>query len=203
MTPVRPDDGREEAIGKGGDVLGEGAGFTLLEVLAAAVVLVIAVAAGTGIIALALTQSSRDVTAVGERDAALEVQWRLAGLPYVSAAPGEESLVAALFPHATVAFNTPEELYVPAADGCWPGPAFVTYQEADGRRLAAVAQFLWRTGDGGWVTVPRGRIDGACFDVDTPPPVLRLELRPANDPSRPALLSRVFVADCLRGDDAP
>jgi len=179
------------------------AGFTLLEVLAAAVVLVIAVAAGTGIVTLALMQSSRDASAVDDGDAALDVQWRLAGLPYASATPGEESLVAALFPHATVALNTPTAHYVPAAAGCWPGPAFVTFQEAGDRRLAAVAQFLWRTADGGWTTVPRDRLDGARFDIDTPPPVLRLELRPAGDPSRPALLSRVFFAGGPRAEGAP
>jgi hypothetical protein len=173
--------------------LGSAAAFTLVEVAAAAAVLVISVLAGTGLAVLASRQAAAADRGVADRDAALDLLWGLEKLPYVAPA-GCPCLTAEVFPHAVVARNSATARYVPTATGSLPAASFVTRRENDGRALVLVARLLTRDASGDWRPVNDAALRGRDLSVDVPPPALLLEVRRDGFREGASLAGRLFVA---------
>jgi hypothetical protein len=180
---------RESAHGR----LRSSAAFTLLEVVAAAAVLVVSVLAGTGLALLASRQAAAAGGSGADRDAALDLLWGLEELPYVAPA-GSPSLTAQVFPHAVAARNSATARYVAVATGSLPAASFVTRREHDGRALVLVARFLTRDARGDWCPVSDSSLCGRDLAVAVPPPALLLEVRLDGPHGSLALAGRLFVA---------
>ena len=136
-----------------GTLLGRaGAGFSLLEVLIAATLLLMTITAVTICVA-SVSRAGARLEETMDRDRAVRVvSERLGVLPFCAgsypqagAEPGDHAsdLVAAVFPHARPAQNTATARYV-AADGDDRAPAgsFVTLLTEDGVQITCVARFL-------------------------------------------------------------
>jgi hypothetical protein len=169
------------------------AAFTLVEVAAAAAVLVLSVLAGTGLALLASRQVAAADGSVADRDAALGLLWSLEQLPYVAPA-GSPSLVAQVFPHAVAARNSAAARYMGAAGEELPAGSFVTLREQDGRALLLVARFLARDESGAWCPVDDASLAGRDLAAADPPPALLLEVRRDRHGRRTMLAGRLFAA---------
>lgn len=184
------------------------AGFSLVEVLAAAAVLIIATASGAGVVRLAGAVSGHDADARHESDAALQLAWRLRSLPYLADEPGGPSVVASLFPHTSEDGGS-AGFYVAARREPWPEACFVAFHVTDAGRVCTVAQFVQSTRDpeadgaesaalagagDGWTVIGDDELSAMAL-LEAPPAALRVEVRSARRPDRPALATLFFLAD--------
>jgi hypothetical protein len=128
------------------------AGFSLLEAVIAASLLLMTITAVTTCVA-GFSGAGARLEENMDRDRALRlVAERLGVLPFCAgsypqagAEPGDPAgdLLAAVFPHARTAQNTPTARYVAADwDGVAPAGSFVTLLTEDGVRVTCVARFL-------------------------------------------------------------
>jgi hypothetical protein len=196
MIPLAP---RLPRLSPAGCAPAPSAGFTLVEVAAAAAVLVVSILAGTSLVGLASGQVTATARVTAAGDAALEVLATLDGLPYGSAA-GLPSVVGQVFPHAQTARNIPEAFYVTSATESWPGGCFVHRRPVDGTAVFLVARFLRRGPGGEWEPLADADLQGRDFTSDAPPAV-RVDIRAAD---RGAYLGgRVYVARASAGEPAP
>jgi type II secretory pathway pseudopilin PulG len=139
------------------------AGFSLLEVVISAALLLVTITAVTTCV-VGVSRAGARLEQAMDRDRALRVVAdRLGALPFCAdsypqagAEPGSHArdLVAAVFPHARPAQSTTTARYVAAGgdDGA-PAGSFVTMLTEDGVPVTCVARFL-----AGW--------DGAAVDPD-------------------------------------
>jgi hypothetical protein len=160
------------------------AGFSLLEVVVAAALLLLTVTATTACVT-AVSRAGQRLEGEMAADRALaSVTARLRCLPFCPSAlpapaaecgPGASDLVSAVFPHARADGGTEEGYFVAVSEDGIPAGSFVTSLSADGVRIVCVARF--RDAAGGWL----GPDDLAGFDVHTagrvPAAALALDLR--------------------------
>ena len=126
-------------------------GFSLLEVVIAAALLLMTVTAVSATV-VGVSRAGARLGASMDADRAVRSEAeRLRALPYCAAsypqpgARGEEApdLVAAVFPHALTAQNAPSARYVAAAEESGaPAGSFVTLLTRDGVVVRCVARFL-------------------------------------------------------------
>lgn len=159
------------------------AGFTLLEVVIAAGLLLTTIAAITMCVTSVSRGGARLQAAMDAERAARVVAERLRGLPFCAAAypapgavtgPGADDLVAAVFPHARLSDNTEVARYVAGGeeDHAAPG-SFVTLVDEGGVEVRCVAQFLRSEGEaalgpsevGGWSVTDESALPGAVLLV--------------------------------------
>jgi hypothetical protein len=127
-------------------------GFTLLEVVVAAGILLVTIAAVTFCVVNVSRAGARLERTMDADRAVRQVAQRLRLLPFCSGSypqaasasgthPGD--LIAAVFPHADLAQNIPEACYIAAA--VWeeePAGSFVTLLSEEGVRVKCFARFL-------------------------------------------------------------
>ena len=129
------------------------AGFSLLEVVVAAGLLLMTIAAVTACITNSSAAEARLQAAMDADRAVRAVAERMRSLPFCAATlpapssargPAATDLVAAVFPHARVAENTEAARYIVVAgeEGDAPPGSFVTLVEERGVELRCVAVFL-------------------------------------------------------------
>jgi len=175
------------------------AGFTLVEVAAAAAVLVVSILAATSLVRLASGQVAATARSTAAGDAALEVLATLDGLPYV-AGDGVSSVVEQVFPHAQTARNVPDAFYVTAATESWPGGCFVHRRPVSGTVVFLAARFMRRGSGGDWEPLADADLQGWDLTLGAPPAV-QVEVRAAE---RGVYLGgRVYVARAAAGEPAP
>lgn len=172
-------------------------GFSLVELLAAVAVLTLSVAAGTGVLGLALATDGEGRRCRTDRDAAVELLWSFETMPYCTDEGGAASLVSLLFPHAVVARNREDAFYCPTASPPWPAVSFVTRHEVGGRAVVVVARFLARDADGLLRVVDEAGLTGIDLVESVPPPALFVEVRPVGSSGGSTAVARLFVADAL------
>jgi hypothetical protein len=152
------------------------AGFTLLEVVIAAGLLLSTVAAVTGCVAVVSRAGARVQISMDADRAVRTVADRLRGLPFCATAypdPGvprglaAADLVAAVFPHARASENTETVRYVAVGEGDVAAGSFVTLMDEGGVHVRCVARFL--SGLGGVALSPE-ELDGWSADPDSAPP---------------------------------
>lgn len=160
-------------------------GFSLLEAVIAATLLLVTITAVTTCVAGVSNAGSR-LAETMDRDRALRrVSERLCALPFCAGSPAQAGagagdpagdLVATLFPHASPGQNTPAACYVTTGgDDTAPAGSFITVLTEDGVPVTCVARFL--TGPDGPVLGP---FDLAGWDaasgVAPPAPTLSVVL---------------------------
>ena len=162
-------------------------GFSLLEVVIAAGLLLLTVTAVTAAVT-SVSQAGRRADAGVRADVALEAAIsRLASLPFCAAAlpalpagdfAAATDLVAAVFPDAGSPRDAVDARYVAADGGGVPAGSFVTRFDRDGVLVTCVARFR-RTVAGSWL----GPADLAGWDLAEssrlPAPVLAVEVTSA------------------------
>ncbi len=179
------------------------AGFSLLEAVIAASLLLVTITAVTTCVA-GVSGAGARLEENMDRDRALRlVSERLGVLPFCAgsypqagAEPGDTAhdLLAAVFPHARPARNTPTARYVAAGgDGLAPAGSFVTVLTEDGVRVTCVARFLARLDES-----PLGPDDLGGWDAASaaapPAPVVSVELT-LDDGGRGITLVRSAMAE--------
>lgn len=160
-------------------------GFSLLEVVVAAGLLLMTIAAVTACVANSGAARARLQASMDADRAARAMAERLRSLPFCAAtlpAPGSArgaaatDLVAAVFPHARIAENTEAARYIIAAGeaaGAPPG-SFVTLAEEGGVEVRCAAVFL--TSEGG-STLGVAELDGWSVSAMAAPPSAVLLVR--------------------------
>jgi hypothetical protein len=127
-------------------------GFSLLEAVIAAALLLVTIAAVT-VCAAGVSGAGARLEQRMDRDRVLRrLAERLGALPFCAGRPAQAGdgtgyaagdLVAAVFPHARPAQNTPGAYFVAAGgDGTAPAGSFVTVEIEDGVPVTCVARFL-------------------------------------------------------------
>jgi hypothetical protein len=159
------------------------AGFSLLEVVIAAGLLLMTIAAVTACVTNSGAAKARLQAAMDADRAARAVAERLRSLPFCAAAlpaPGSArgsaatDLVAAVFPHARVAENTEAARYIVSAgeDADAPPGSFVTVVEENEVEVRCVAVFL--AGEGG-AAFGAAELDGwSAREMAAPPSAVLL-----------------------------
>ena len=154
------------------------AGFSLLEVVVAAGLLLMTIAAVTACVTTAGAGRGRLAAAMDTDRAVRVVAERLRSLPFCAATlPAPSSargsaatdLVAAVFPHARVAENMEAARYIVSAgeDADAPPGSFVTLVEEGGVEVRCVAVFL--AGEGG-AALGAAELDGwSAREMAAPP----------------------------------
>jgi type II secretory pathway pseudopilin PulG len=151
-------------------------GFTLLEVVVAAGLLLMTVAAVTGCVTAVSRGGTRLQASMDADRAVRTVADRLRGLPFCATAypdPGAPrglaaaDLVAAVYPHATASENTETARYDAVGDEDVAAGSFVTLMDDGGVQVRCVARFLSRM-DG--VALGPAELDGWSADLDSSPP---------------------------------
>jgi hypothetical protein len=153
------------------------AGFSLLEAVIAAGLLLMTIATMTACLANAGAGRAHLKAAMDGDRAVCAVAERLRGLPFCAAAypdpgsargPVATDLVAAVFPHARVSENTDAARYVAAGmEADVPSGSFVTLLEDQGVEMRCVARFL--EAEGG-VALGGAELDGwSVGEWDAPP----------------------------------
>jgi Tfp pilus assembly protein PilV len=139
-------------------------GFSLLEVLIAAILLT---CVGTATTALTLV-SGHQIGAAARASLAQEVAAstleRLRSLPFASSfdgAPSAASIVQELFPHAIVARNQDDAFVSLSTAG--GGATFTTRNAMQGVAVTTEATFV-RSGRTGWLCVPSSAVEGYAAD---------------------------------------
>ena len=157
-------------------------GFTLLEVVVTAGLLLLTIAAVTLCVVNVSRAGVRLERSMDGDRAARRVAQRLRLLPYcagsypqAATARGARALdlVAAVFPHASSGQNTPEARYVAAAGDDEPEGCFVSLLTEAGVQVRCVARFL--TGPDGSELGPEG-VGGWDAATATAPPAPALSL---------------------------
>jgi len=161
------------------------AGFSLLEVIISAALLLMTITAVTICVSNVSRAGARLQDAMDQDRVLRTVADRLGALPFcadsypqvgVSSGDGSRDLVVAVFPHARPALNIAAARYV-AADGSDGAPAgsFVTLLTEDGVRVTCVARFL--AGPDGAALGPDGLGGWDAAAATAPPaPSLSVEL---------------------------
>jgi hypothetical protein len=159
------------------------AGFSLLEAVIAAGLLLMTVTAVTLCVANVSGAGARLERTMDADRAARRVAERLRTLPFCAPAyplpagePSSHDLVGAVFPHAQPSWNTASARYVGAAgDPVAPQGSFVTLIEDHGVKVRCVAQFL--SGPDGPRADPADVEEWGGGDSVAPPaPALAVEL---------------------------
>jgi hypothetical protein len=123
----------------------EPSGLTLIEVVAATAVLLLGVAATTGLFVRASRMSRQDAAADRVRALCRGTAESLIALPF-RAAPGDPDLLAAVFPHADPVRNTTGERFVVAGEQDVAPGSFVIERWDAGARTRTVATFVRLSG---------------------------------------------------------
>ena len=159
------------------------AGFSLLEVVVAAGLLLLTIAAVTACVTNSGAAKARLQSAMDADRAVRVVAERLRSLPFCAAtlpAPGSArgsagtDLVAAVFPHAGVAENAEAARYIVAAgeEGGAPPGSFITLTEEGGVEVRCVAVFL--ASEGG-AALGAAELDGwSVWEMAEPPSAVLL-----------------------------
>lgn len=159
------------------------AGFSLLEVVVAAGLLLMTIAAVTALVTNSGAAKAHLQSAMDADRAVGVVAERLRSLPFcadVYPDPGSSrgsaatDLVAAVFPHARVAENTEAARYIVLAgeEGDAPPGSFVTLAEESGVEVRCVAVFLAREGG---AALGAAQLDGwSVSELAAPPSAVLL-----------------------------
>jgi type II secretory pathway pseudopilin PulG len=161
MAVSRPVRGRRAA-----SVVGR-RGFTLVEVVFAASLLLLTVVCVTPLLVGSQRTASRESRAAGARRLAQSTLEQLRSLPFAPSNPPpaaaatdpDDSVLAALFPHADAARNDPDDFIVLADGGSWPSGTFVTRRAAGAYLVTTASRFAAAT-PGGFSAVPAARLAG-------------------------------------------
>ncbi len=179
------------------------AGFSLLEVVVAAGLLLMTIAAVTACITSVSRGEARLQTAMEADRAVCAVAERLRGLQFCAAAYpdsaavrglGAGDLVATVFPHARAAQNTETARYVAFEDADVAAGSFVTLLEEGGVDVRCVARFL--VSEGG-AALSAGDLDGWSASNGIASPGAALEVRltaVGSGATRSVLLTRSALA---------
>lgn len=154
------------------------AGFSLLEVVVAAALLLMTIAAVTACVTSSGAAKARLQATMDADRAARAVAERLRSLPFCAAtlpalnsARGSAAtdLVAAVFPHARVAENTESARYIVAAgtEGDAPPGSFITLAEVGGVEVRCVTVFFASEGS---VALGAAELDGWSVGEMAVPP---------------------------------
>ena len=160
-------------------------GFSLIEVVVAAGLLLMTIAAVTACVANSGSAQARLQASMDVDRAARAVAERLRSLPYCAAAlpapgsargPYATDLVAAVFPHSRVAENMEAARYIVAAgqEADAPPGSFVTLAEESGVEVRCVAVFLASEGGSALSVV---ELDGWSVSEMAAPPSAVLLVR--------------------------
>jgi len=144
-----------------------GSGFTLVEVMIAASLLLLTVVSATPLLVGSERTASRESRAAEARRLAQSTFERLRSLPFAppssppaAAAPDPDGCVlAALFPHADAGRNGPDDFIVFADDGSWPAGTFVTRRHVGAYVITTASRFA-AAASGGFSAVPTARLAG-------------------------------------------
>ena len=178
-------------------------GFSLLEVVVAAGLLLMTIAAVTACITGVSRGEARLQTAMDADRAVCAVAERLRGLHFCAATYpdsaavrglGAGDLVAAVFPHARVSQNTETARYAAAEEEDVPAGSFVTLLEEGGVDVRCVARFL--VSEGG-AALSAGDLDGWSTSTGIASPGAAVEVRltaVGSGATRGVLLTRSALA---------
>ena len=182
------------------------AGFSLLEVVIAAGLLLLTVTSVTAAVA-GVSHSGRRAAATMKADGVLQsVMSHLASLPFCAAAlpavPASDytaatDLLAAVFPDAGAPRGTAAARYLPADEDGIPGGSFVTRFDEEGVQVTCIARFR-RRADGAWLGP--ADLDGwdLAASVRPPAPVLVVDVvATAGGATRTGRLVRVAGVDAV------
>lgn len=150
-------------------------GFTLLEAVAAAAVLLVTVTAATGTVVSGSRASARLQRTMEVDDVLRSEVERLRALPYCAPVRAEDAAGSAVaggvldevFPHALTEAGTADARYVAAGDGDVPAGAFVSVVECGAITVTRVARFL--DGSGEAALGPDAVAGWAVWGADLPP----------------------------------
>ena len=142
-------------------------GFTLVEVVIAASLLLLTVICATPLLTGSQRAASRESRSAEAQCLAQSTVERLRSLPFVppstpqtaTAAEPDGCVVGALFPHADQARNGPDDFVVLADGGPWPAGTFVTRRRAGTYLVTTETRFIAATA-GGFAAVSTTRLAG-------------------------------------------
>jgi hypothetical protein len=162
----------------------QAAGFSLLEVVIAAGLLLLTVTSVTAAVA-SVSHSGRRAAATMQADGVLEsVISHLASLPFCAealpAGPAGDptaatDLLAAVFPHADAPRGTAAARYLPTDEDGIPGGSFLTCFDQDGVQVTCVARFRRQAG-GTWLAPADLAGWDLAASVRPPAPVLVVDV---------------------------
>jgi len=191
----------------GRSATGRAAGFTLIEAIVAAAILLLTSAGVTGAVTASLRAHGIEAAQTRLEQRVQAEAARLGALPYVLPAPppgiegydpgAARSLLQAVFPHALAASNTTAAFFTPASPGA---PAtFTTVADHEWGSLRVAASFV-TAADGVWEPAAAAAVEGwAVWLNDTPPaPAVLVTVRSSSSGSPAHAAEVTLVLDGLR-----